>query len=94
MIYLLAILIGVAAGLRVATPVAAVSWGAWLGWIDLGATPLGFLGNIIAVIVITLLAICGLTHRQGYFDLAMAGMVGPILSLVVLITLGTLFGSF
>jgi H+/gluconate symporter-like permease len=44
--------------------------------------------------VITLLAICGLTHRQAYFDLAMAAMVVPFVALVVLITLGTLFGSF
>ncbi len=44
--------------------------------------------------VITLLAICGLTHRQAYFDLAMAAMVVPFIALVVLITLGTLFGSF
>jgi H+/gluconate symporter-like permease len=44
--------------------------------------------------VITLLAICGLTHRQAYFDLAMAAMLVPFVALVVLITLGTLFGSF
>jgi H+/gluconate symporter-like permease len=44
--------------------------------------------------VITLLAICGLTHRQAYFDLAIAAMVVPFIALVVLITLGTLFGSF
>jgi H+/gluconate symporter-like permease len=44
--------------------------------------------------VITLLAITGLTHRQAYFDLAMAAMVMPFISLVVLILLGTLFGSF
>jgi H+/gluconate symporter-like permease len=44
--------------------------------------------------VITLLAICGLTHRQAYFDLAMAAMVVPFVALVVLITLGTVFGSF
>jgi len=44
--------------------------------------------------VITLLAICGLTHRQAYFDLAMTAMVMPFVALVVLITLGTVFGSF
>ncbi|TVP83749.1 MAG: GntP family permease [Thioalkalivibrio sp.] len=44
--------------------------------------------------VITLLAIAGLTHRQAYFDLAMVAMLAPFLSLVVLIGLGTLFGSF
>jgi H+/gluconate symporter-like permease len=44
--------------------------------------------------VITLLAICGLTHRQAYLDLAVAAMLMPFVALVVLITLGTLFGSF
>lgn len=44
--------------------------------------------------VITLLAICGLTHRQAYFDLAMAAMLMPFIALIVLITLGTVFGSF
>lgn len=64
MIYLLAILIGVAAGLRAVTPIAAISWGAYLGWIDLSATPFGFLGNIIAVIIISLLAIAELVSDQ------------------------------
>ena len=64
MIYVLAILIGVAAGLRAVTPIAAISWGAYLGWIDLSATPLAFLGNIIAVIIITLLAIAELVSDQ------------------------------
>ena len=54
MIYVLAILIGVAAGLRAVTPIAAIAWGAYLGWIDLSATPLAFIGNIIAVVIITL----------------------------------------
>lgn len=64
MIYLLALLIGLAAGLRAVTPIAAISWGAWLGWIDLNATPLAFLGNIVAVIIITLLALAELVSDQ------------------------------
>lgn len=64
MIYLLALLISVAAGLRAVTPIAAISWGAWLGWIDLSATPLAFLGNIITVVVITLLALAELVSDQ------------------------------
>ncbi|WEK05328.1 MAG: DUF4126 family protein [Candidatus Devosia phytovorans] len=64
MIYILAILIGFTAGLRAMTPLAAVSWGAYLGWIDLSATPLAFLGNIIAVIIITLIAIGELITDQ------------------------------
>lgn len=44
--------------------------------------------------VITLLAICRLKHGEAYGDIAMTGMVGPLLSLSVLIGLGSLFGSF
>jgi len=57
MIYVLAFLIGGVAGLRAFTPLAAISWAAWLGWIDLSTTPLGFLGHIAAVIILSLLAI-------------------------------------
>lgn len=44
--------------------------------------------------VITLLTICGLTHRQAYGNVAMVTIVLPIAALVSVITLGTLFGSF
>jgi H+/gluconate symporter-like permease len=44
--------------------------------------------------VITLLAICGLSHRDSYLDILATGVVAPMLSLVALIILGTLFGSF
>ena len=44
--------------------------------------------------VITLLTICGLTHREAYRDIAMVAVVIPIVALIVLVTLGTLFGSF
>ncbi|AGP49182.1 citrate transporter [Psychrobacter sp. G] len=44
--------------------------------------------------VITLLAICGLTHKQSYLNLAMVTMVIPLIAVVVVITLGTMFGSF
>lgn len=44
--------------------------------------------------VITLLSICGLTHRQAYLDIAMVAVVAPIIALVLLITLGTLVGTF
>lgn len=64
MLYGLAILIGIIAGLRAVMPLAAISWGAWLGWIDLSATPFAFMGNIIAVIILTLLAIAELVSDQ------------------------------
>jgi H+/gluconate symporter-like permease len=44
--------------------------------------------------VITLLAICGQSHRQAYGDIAMVAVVGPLIALGVLIALGTAFGSF
>nr|WP_314258491.1 DUF4126 family protein [uncultured Devosia sp.] len=64
MIFVLAILIGFAAGLRAMTPVAAVAWGAYLGWIDLSATPLAFLGTLIAVIIVSLVAVVELITDQ------------------------------
>jgi H+/gluconate symporter-like permease len=44
--------------------------------------------------VVTLLAVCGSTHRESYFDIVMAGIVGPVIALAAVIALGSLFGSF
>jgi H+/gluconate symporter-like permease len=44
--------------------------------------------------VVTLLAVCGSTHRESYFDLVMVAIVSAIIALVAVIVLGTLFGSF
>src|SRR6516162_425840 len=44
--------------------------------------------------VVTLLAVCGSTHRESYFDIVMAAIVGPIIALVVVIALGSALGSF
>jgi len=44
--------------------------------------------------VVTLLAVCGSTHRKSYFDILIAGIVGPILALAAVIALGSAFGSF
>jgi H+/gluconate symporter-like permease len=44
--------------------------------------------------VVTLLAICGLTHRQSYGDIAMVAVVFPIAALVVTIAAATWFGAF
>jgi H+/gluconate symporter-like permease len=44
--------------------------------------------------VVTLLAICGLTHRDSYADLAMVAVVFPLISLGVAILAATLFGAF
>lgn len=65
MIYILAILIGFAAGLRAMTPLAAVSWGAYLGWIDISSVPvLSYLGTLIAAVLITVIAIGELITDQ------------------------------
>ena len=44
--------------------------------------------------VVTLLAICGLTHRDSYFDIVMVGIVSAMLGLIAVILVGTAFGSF
>ncbi len=44
--------------------------------------------------VVTLLGICGLTHRQSYGDLAMVAVVFPLVALTVAIAAATLFGAF
>jgi H+/gluconate symporter-like permease len=44
--------------------------------------------------VVTLLAVCGSTHRKSYFDMVMANIVGPIIALAVVIALGSALGSF
>ena len=44
--------------------------------------------------VVTLLAVCGSTHRESYFDLVMAAIVGPLIALIAVIVLGSTFGSF
>jgi H+/gluconate symporter-like permease len=44
--------------------------------------------------VITLLTICKLTHRQSYGDIFVVAALSPIIALIFVIILGTLFGSF
>ena len=44
--------------------------------------------------VVTLLAVCGLTHRESYFDIVMVAVVGAMIALIAVIGLGSVFGSF
>jgi len=44
--------------------------------------------------VVTLLAVCGSTHRESYFDIVMVSIVGGLLALAAVIGLGGAFGSF
>jgi H+/gluconate symporter-like permease len=44
--------------------------------------------------VVTLLTLCGVSHRESYFDIVMAGIASSLLALAAVIALGTFFGSF
>jgi H+/gluconate symporter-like permease len=44
--------------------------------------------------VVSLLAVCGLTHKESYFDMVIVAIVGAILALLVVIVLGSMLGSF
>jgi uncharacterized membrane protein len=57
MTYVLALLIGVVAGLRALTPLAAVCWAAHLGWLHLENTWLAFLGYAATPYIVSVLAI-------------------------------------
>jgi uncharacterized membrane protein len=62
--YVLAVLIGIVAGLRTMTAPTAVSWAAYLGWLPLSTTPLAFLGYRWAPWILTVLAIGDLVTDQ------------------------------
>ncbi|WP_119154960.1 GntP family permease [Caldimonas tepidiphila] len=44
--------------------------------------------------VITLLSICGMTHRDSYADILVVAVLIPIAALAAVVALGTVFGSF
>jgi H+/gluconate symporter-like permease len=44
--------------------------------------------------VVTLLAVCGTTHRESYRDIAMVAIVSALVALAAVIVLGSIFGSF
>ena len=62
--YVLALCIGVIAGLRAMAAPAAISWAAQLGWLPLQDTVLAFLGFKYTPYIITLLAIVELVTDQ------------------------------
>jgi uncharacterized membrane protein len=63
-IYLLALCIGVVAGMRAMTAPAAISWAAHLGWLPLQSTWLAFLGYAWTPWIFTLLAVLELVSDQ------------------------------
>ena len=56
-VFVLALGIGIVAGLRSLTAPAVVAWGAHLSWLNLHGSPLAFMGSTTAVAVFSLLAI-------------------------------------
>lgn len=62
--YLLALMMGVLAGLRAMAAPAAVSWAAHLGWLDLHGSWLAFLGNAFTPWILTALAVVELVTDQ------------------------------
>ena len=56
-VFVLALGIGIVAGLRSLTAPAVVAWGAHLGWLNLHDSPLAFMGSTTAVAIFSLLAI-------------------------------------
>ena len=56
-VFVLAIGIGIVAGLRSLTPPAVVAWAAHLGWLNLHGSPLAFMGSTTAVAIFSLLAV-------------------------------------
>jgi len=63
-VYLLALLIGIVAGLRAMTAPALVSWAANLGWLNLKGSWLAFLGNAWVPWLLTLFALGELITDQ------------------------------
>src|SRR5712691_6140762 len=62
--YLLAVLIGVVAGLRAMSVPAAVSWASHLGWLNFDGTWLAFLGFWVTPYIITVAALAELVTDQ------------------------------
>jgi H+/gluconate symporter-like permease len=44
--------------------------------------------------VVTLLAVCGSTHRESYLDIVVVAIVSAMIALAAVIVLGSTFGSF
>jgi uncharacterized membrane protein len=55
--FILALGIGIVAGLRSLTAPAVVAWGAHLGWLNLHGSPLAFMGSTAAVAILSVLAV-------------------------------------
>jgi uncharacterized membrane protein len=61
-IFAFALGLGFVAGLRALVTPAVVAWAAHLGWLNLGNSPLAFMGSIITVAIFSLLAVFELVN--------------------------------
>lgn len=64
LVILLALLIGIVAGLRALTPPAVVAWGAFLGWLPVEGTWAHWVGHPITVTVLTIFLVVELVTDQ------------------------------
>lgn len=64
LVLLLALLIGVVAGLRSLTAPAAVAWAVFLGWLNMTGTWASWVGNIVTVVIFSLLAVAELVNDK------------------------------
>ena len=64
MLYVLAFLIGIVAGLRAMTAPALASWAARLGWLKVQGTPVAWMGAAITPWIFTLAAIAELVNDK------------------------------
>ncbi|MCP9276082.1 DUF4126 family protein [Mycolicibacterium arenosum] len=64
LVILLALLIGIVAGLRALTPPAVVAWGAFLGWLPVEGTWAQWVGHPITVTVLTIFLVVELVTDQ------------------------------
>jgi H+/gluconate symporter-like permease len=44
--------------------------------------------------IVTLLAVCGVSHRESYLDIVIVAILGAVIALAIVIALGSAFGSF
>src|SRR5262249_20109591 len=63
-VYIIALLVGILAGLRTVAAPAAISWAARFGVLEVGGTPLAFLGQTFTPWILTLFAIVELVTDQ------------------------------
>lgn len=63
-VLLLALLIGIVAGLRSFTAPAAVAWAVFLSWLNMHGTWASWVGNLITVVILSLLAVAELVNDK------------------------------